>query len=108
MKHVCDVNTSINSDSDEWATLATICGSSQSVQDYAQGCQSQLWTDGLDQSSWASIKSGAGAAIGQSEDDAIVSVLTSYTNVTDPSHNSDQWEDLRQTASRLLVQINSQ
>lgn len=96
---------SIGDDKGEWATLGQVSVGASDVHAYAQACHDKLWTTGLDQSSWALITQGAATALGQSDHDATVTVLTSYLNIRNPSHNADQWNTLRQNAYHALAQI---
>ena len=98
---------SVAVDAAEWRKLGSICMGSTDVHAYAQACHDGLWTDGQDQNSWFRIKQGAEAALGQADHDALVTILTSYLNITDPSHNGEQWRSLRETAQELLARIGS-
>ena len=101
MAHVTQVNGSIGSDQGEWQALSDICSASTNIHDYTQRCQG-LWTTGEDQSSWSTVMNAASTAGSQPDHDALVTVLTGFQGITDPSHNSDQWSDLRQFAGGLL------
>jgi hypothetical protein len=105
MTQIASSSYSVGIDAAEWRKLGNICSGSRDIHAYAQACRDGLWTDGQDQTSWCLIKQGAEAALGQADHDALVTILTSYLNITDPSHNGDQWRSLSATAHDLLARI---
>lgn len=55
---VSELNGGISVDSGEWGAFAGYGANATSIHDYTQQCQG-LWTDGEDQSSWATVKQAA-------------------------------------------------
>ena len=105
MAKIQKVNASITVDAGEWGELATICSAATDVDDYAQRCLNNLWTNSEDQGSWQTVVQGARNAAGQPYHAALVAVLTSFTRINDPSHNASQWFSVADTARALLNQI---
>jgi hypothetical protein len=102
-QNVVLLNNGITTDVQEWGALATICGKGGTIADYASAAYEQLWTDGLDQGSWTTLKDAAATATRQPEYPALLTVMKGFTAITDPSHNSSAWSELAQEARYVMA-----
>lgn len=94
----------VTTDSDEWAKFGEICSDSaaKGIQNFAQRA-GELWTDGLDQATWAAIQRAAMNARGKTDRDALISLLIGFFDIMSPSHNADRWNDVKSKAYDLLT-----
>jgi hypothetical protein len=99
MHEVQILNSGITTDKQEWQTYAAICRDAlmTGITTYADRCRDELWTDGLDQGSWSSVKAAATTAASYTGSDAgkLAVILAGYLNIVAPSHNAAQWATLR-------------
>ncbi|PQJ28885.1 hypothetical protein [Rubritalea profundi] len=100
MSQVIFLNEGISTDKGEWDKYAEICkdASAKGIRTYIQRCQSELWTDELDQGSWTLVKQAAVDASLKNDHDALLIILMGFSNISHPSHNSDQWGALQSLA----------
>lgn len=108
MLNVVALNAVVSSDEGEWGQYADICAAAAEtgIRTYIQRCSAELWTDGMDESSWALVKQAAATAAAQQDDrDALITILEGFVPITNPSQNSSEWAILRATAQNILTEV---
>lgn len=105
MSLVIELNRGITTDAGEWNLYAAICADAviSGIGTYIERCVAELWTDGLDQRSWAAVLGAAHkASSANSAELAVAQVRLGFLQVCNPSHNESQWGALQNAALPLF------
>jgi len=111
MDKVAEFAAGIRTDSGEWGLYSAICTESriQGFSHYIGRVPSEIWTNGLDQDSWAAVKQAAAYASREYSQGhtgkALAYILLGFNNVRNPSHNDWAWSGLRDLGRQSMKDL---